>query len=156
MKKWLLNISVLLILFASLGSVAHADDLFEEETIEPNQYKKRTIQINRNFRNTLINKEDLPEEQLELTFEGPDRTDSDLLKGDLFQSLVVETNTITAKSGQLNLFSDEENVALDMKEDDDVITDHISLISILFIALLIMMIAALFILIIPKINHQEK
>jgi len=156
MKKSLLKISLLLMVFTSFGSVTFAEDLDEDEMIEPHVYQKGTIQINNNFRNILMNKEDLPEEQLTLTFDKPDRTDSDLLKDDLFQSFVVETNTITAKSDQLNLFSDEENVALGMKEEEEVITDHISLISILLIALLVIMLASLFVFIIPKIKHQEK
>src|SRR5690625_5177040 len=116
MKKSLLNLGLCMILFASFGSVSFADDLDEKEPTEPHIYHKRTIQINKHFRDLLINKEDLPEEQLELTFDLPDQTESDLLKDDLFQSLVVETNTITAKSDQLNLFSDADHVALRSEE----------------------------------------
>ncbi|MBU5465953.1 type VII secretion protein EssA [Virgibacillus sp. MSJ-26] len=151
MKKKLLSFFILLGLNICLSPVSLADE--ESEDVEPNVYEKREINIQKNFRDNLIERRKLPEEQKELTFEKPIETESEQIMDELFQSNVIETNTITSKAAQMDLFSmSDQESKRDMEEE--LVPEGSNLLMILMIAGVISIIAMLFV-IIPKLQHTR-
>src|SRR5690625_317437 len=151
MKKKFLSFVILLGVIIRLSTVSLADE--ESETVEPNVYEKREINIQKDFRDNLIERRELPEEQKELTFEKPTETESEQIMDELFQSNVIETNTITSKAAQMDLFSmSDQESKRDMEEEP--VPEGSNLLMILMIAGVIIIIAMLFV-IIPKLQHTR-
>lgn len=149
MKKKLLSLLMICIFVGSTTIYAEED----KTPVDPNIYEKKEININSNFRDNLKQKEQLPEEQKGLTFEKPEKTDSNLIKDRLFQSFVIETNTITSKSDQLGLFSQAEGqVKRDKEEEQTSSRSNVFLILMVFAAIVIV---AMFFLIIPRLKHTH-
>ncbi len=118
---------------------------------EPNIYEKREINIINNGRDSSIQRDQLPQEQLGLTFEERELTESDLLEGELFQVSVIETNTITTKSDQLGLFSTEDIEMRRQIEDIGSEQSDYDIVLVLIVAV-VFIILLMFVIIIPKLK----
>ncbi|MGW6298835.1 type VII secretion protein EssA [Peribacillus butanolivorans] len=97
----------LFILFFSQPTNGHAE---EEPIVEPNEYHEKNIDIQTEYfheEELLKQKQRLPEEQKDLTFERGKYDVLDTTKDSLFLSPVTENNnTIASKAEQLGLFSE--------------------------------------------------
>lgn len=152
MIKKLLSIILVFACLFFAGTVVIAEK--EDKVVEPNIYKKREINIRNYFRDNLSEPKSLPEEQKDLTFEPPAQTESEQIIDELFQSSVIETNTITSKAAQLELFSEEAHeVKRDTEEEEG--SGDSNLLMILMIMIAAVIVAMLFILI-PRLQHTEK
>lgn len=152
MNKQLLSLLLAVLFVLTCSSVAMADE--EKKDVEPNIYKEKEINIINHFRDNIIEKKELPEEQHGLTFEKSEQTKSEQIIDELFQSSTVETNTITAKADQLELFSEADPV-LKGDPEEEVVQNDPNLLLIIMIVLVAVLIAMLF-LIIPKIQHTQE
>lgn len=111
MKKKLLSITALCLMLHH--PVAFADDA---DKVQPNVYEKRDVQVNSRFQDEQKHKEELPEAQKQLTFEIPKQTKKDLLKEQLFQTSVIQSNSISAKTSQMGLFEETSLHAMQKEE----------------------------------------
>lgn len=152
MNKQLLSLLLAVLFVLTCSSLAMADE--EEKDVEPNIYKKKEINIINHFRDNIIEKRELPEEQHGLTFEKSEQTKSEQIVNELFQSSTVETNTITAKADQLELFSEASPVVKEDPEEEANQNDS-NLLLIIMIALVAVLVAML-LLIIPKLQHTQE
>ncbi|KGX87602.1 type VII secretion protein EssA [Pontibacillus litoralis] len=100
----------------------------------------------------MIQKEELPEEQLHLTFESKDQDKEETLITDLFQSNLTNKNTIVAQSKQLQLFADEMDVKRGERNTQQII--HSISMTAVMLFLLFIAIALLF-LIVPKLKPTQ-
>lgn len=147
------RLSVLLIVICLVFSITtvYADE--NNLDVEPNIYEKKEILINRNNRQEIMQKEELPEEQKVLTFEQMKATNSDVIKEQLFQNFIIKTNTITAKSDQLGLFSSTDT-KLRSAEEEEIMERSGKVISLL-IGTVIIVITLMFLLIIPRLKRND-
>lgn len=158
MKKVLLSLIILLIGAGSLliPSSMALEASTDEKKVEPNRYEKRKIDIDTGLRNRLIERDPLPEEQQILTFERQEMTKSELLQRDLFQEkATIETNTITAKSDQLNLFLQEKDSVKKRTMDEALETDQSKPVKILLVITVIVFVTLLFTVILPRITTEN-
>jgi hypothetical protein len=118
---------------------------------DPNIYERREINIINNGRDSSIQREELPQEQLDLMFEERELTESDLLEGELFQASVIEVNTITTKSDQLGLFSTEDIEIRRQVEDIEPEQSDYDIVLVLIVAV-VFIILLMFVIIIPKLK----
>jgi len=123
----------------------------ESPTVEPNIYEKRDINIINDSRDNLTKREQLPEEQLNLSFELPEKLESNLLEEQLFQISMIETNTITSKADQLGLFS-TDNANIIRSSDAEIQSQNDKNIMMVLIITVILVIAVMFIIVIPKLQ----
>ncbi|WP_179151941.1 type VII secretion protein EssA [Oceanobacillus senegalensis] len=154
MTKKLLNITLnitLIILFLVLPPI-HAEE--SNKKVEPNIYEENRIELNRNFQEEVSEKQPLPEEQKNLTFEKKNKSPSDQLEEKLFLSTKEETNTIATKAEQLQLFSHEEKQVERMTENNQSSSDFSGVMIMLF-AIVLIVIAAMFFLIIPRLKQTH-
>ncbi|MYL60342.1 type VII secretion protein EssA [Virgibacillus halodenitrificans] len=150
MKKKLLSLLLLVsIMFVSLP--VHAED--NQAPVEPNIYEKKEINIKPNSREQIEQREELPEEQKQLSFEKKDKTESNLIKEKLFASSVKETNTITSKSNQLGLFSQKEK-QMKLDGDEENVESSTNVMMLLIIAV-VLIIGIMFFVLLPKLKHSE-
>lgn len=150
MKKTLLSVLSIVYVMVSVHSVVYADEANTD--VEPNVYEKREIEIKKKEGDQIVEKEALPVEQLTLTFTNDKLTESEKLTEVLFQSKVVETNTITSKADKMNLFS-EGNIQL-KKEKGEIKEEKTNLLKIVMIIILVVIVSLLFV-IIPRLQRNE-
>ncbi|RKQ33906.1 type VII secretion protein EssA [Oceanobacillus halophilus] len=148
MKKRLLS-NIVLIIILMVGSPVLADD--STIKVEPNIYKGKDININRNFQET-EQKKPLPEEQKNLTFEKENKTETDRIEEQLFLSSNIETNTIAAKAQQFNLFSEQDKRAIQLTDEAESVQNN-STIMILMIIAVSLVIGTMFFFIIPRMKQ---
>ncbi|ASN06082.1 type VII secretion protein EssA [Virgibacillus necropolis] len=154
MRKKLLS---LLLLFLLINSTTVFAVKNEDAEVKPNIYEEKEVNINPSYGNNLEQKEQLSEEQKQLTFEKPKETGNQKLKEQLFQSSVIETNTIKSKSSQLSLFSDGNTPMEAQKEVKQQTDEGTSTIILLLLIIVLVIIVGLFLLIVPKLrkNHAS-
>lgn len=148
MRKLLLSLVLVTVYF--WPTMALAD---ETETPEPHIYQKKEIIIHKNLRNHSQQKGKIPEEQKQLTFEKSEVTNSEQMEDQLFQTAIQDNNTIQAKATQIGLFSDTEPIV--KVEAETQLEENSSIILILMIAAVILVIGIMFVLILPKLQHQQ-
>ncbi|MET3321237.1 UNVERIFIED_ORG: type VII secretion protein EssA [Peribacillus simplex] len=147
----------LLILFFSQPTNGHAE---EEPIVEPNEYHEKNIDIQTEYfheEELLKQKQRLPDEQKDLTFERGKYDALDSTKDSLFLSPVTgNNNTIASKAEQLGLFS-EVNIRTRSNEGTES-SVSIDLTLLLGIVLALAVICLFFILIpkIGKLNEEVK
>ncbi|MCR6112272.1 type VII secretion protein EssA [Bacillus sp. A301a_S52] len=147
-RSKLLSIILLIVVVFSITTVVYGEG---NTPPEPNIYEKREINIINNGRDSSIQRDQLPQEQLGLTFEERELTESDLLEGELFQVSVIETNTITTKSDQLGLFSKEDIEIRRQIEDIGSEQSDYDIVLVLIVAVVVI-ILLMFVIIIPKLK----
>ena len=152
MKKRQLNIVILTLLLMNFNSISFAKE--DDEEVEPNVYEKQDVQVKPNDRNSLIEKRELPEEQKELTFDKNKATESEQLVDQLFESTIIETNTITSKADKMELFSDVgEELKQDKGEAND--SENANLLKVLMILIVVGAIG-LILVIIPRLQQNPE
>lgn len=125
----------------------------DEKDVEPNIYEKRDIYIKKSNRGNLLEREELPEEQLGLTFDRDERTESEQLLDELFESSVVETNTITSKAAQMELFSVSDE-PLKRDKETEVEQESTSFLT-MFMIIAVIVVIGLLIIIMPRLQHTQ-
>lgn len=151
MQKKLLSILCMFCLIFSFNSTVNAAE--DEKDVEPNIYEKRDIYIKKSNRGNLLEREELPEEQLGLTFDQDERTESEQLLDELFESSVVETNTITSKAAQMELF-DVSDEPLKRDKETEVEQESTSFLMI-FMIIVVIAVIGLLIIIMPRLQHTQ-
>src|SRR5690625_30662 len=152
-KKHLRILCIICLILAFTPVVSYANPNEEKEVLEPNIYEKREINIRSKNRDNLIERKELPEEQMNLTFQNDTLTESEIILDELFQSAKVETNTITSKAAQMELFSLAEEEVSESKEDELIIEGPNILMIIMIIGVIV--IVAMLFMIIPKLQHTQ-
>jgi len=152
MNKKLLSIILVFLSILSVSSITFAED--EKDKVEPNVYKKRDINIRNNFRDNLNERKELPEEQKELTFEPPRKTEKEQISEELFQSSVIETNTITSKATQLELFSMADYEA--KRDTEEEVLEESSILLIIFMIIIVAIVIVMIFLLVPRLQHNRK
>lgn len=152
MKKKLLSIVILVPLLMNFNLISFANE--DETEVEPNVYEKQDVQVKSNDGDSLIEKRELPKEQKELTFDKNKATESEQLVDQLFESTIIETNTITSKADKMELFSDVDQ---ELKQDTDKELDSKSsnLLKILMI-LIVIVIIGLLLIIVPRLQQNQE
>jgi type VII secretion protein EssA len=120
--------------------------------VKPNQYQEKEIKRNTDYlhEDSLYQKRDqLSEDQLMLKFEGQKPNKNTLLADHLFKETKEETNTITAKSKQLDVSFQRKLKASEEEIDSKGESNQSFLITGLFVGVILLGIGALFFLI-PK------
>lgn len=154
MKKKLLNLSLIVFIGLLFATPAQAET--NATDVKPNLYEENEVEINQDTINSGEQKEPLPEEQRNLTFEKPGETRGDEIKDELFLSSDDETNTITAKAEQLNLFSEEEKeVQREPTVQNQTGTEDNSSLMLFMVAGLVLVIAVMFFIIIPRFTQSR-
>lgn len=151
MQKKLLSILCMFCLIFSFNSTVNAAE--DEKDVEPNIYEKRDIYIKKSNRGNLLEREELPEEQLGLTFDRDERTESEQLLDELFESSVVETNTITSKAAQMELFSVSDE-PLKRDKETEVEQESTSFLT-MFMIIAVIVVIGLLIIIMPRLQHTQ-
>lgn len=104
---------ILLSFLLSIPLSGHAEN--EDVNVKPNEYREKDIKLNTDYLHEdsfYQQREQLSEDQLLLKFEGDKPKQTTLLAEDLFKEDRKGTNTITAKSEQLEItFQNNLNVA---------------------------------------------
>jgi len=134
----------------SVNALVYAEEV--DTKVEPNVYEKREIEIKKKRRDQLVEKKQLPAEQISLTFTTDKLTESEKLTEVLFQSKVIETNTITSKADKMNLFS-EGTIHL-KKDKGEIEEEKTNLLKIVMIIILAGIVALLFVMI-PRLQKNE-
>lgn len=121
MKKFLLSFLFIFILCGSgFVDAADPDDV---EKPEPNIYQKKDVELNINLRDRINKKEQISENQQELTFERNNQSDTDEMKEMLFLTTSKEeTNVIKAKSEKIGLFTNQVQET-PLKDEEEQITN---------------------------------
>jgi len=137
---------------------AAAPDL---ETLTPNEYEKKEFKENTEYLHEKAlyeNKQSIPEQQKELTFELPMSDSNEEILNQLFVGEMNAQQTIAEKAEQMNLFSDKRPEDLQLKDkSDDPPNRQIQLMVI--IGLLAIGLIVVLVLLIPKMaqgNQQLK
>src|SRR5699024_9091614 len=125
----------------------------DEKDVEPNIYEKRDIYIKKSNRGNLLEREELPEEQLGLTFDRDERTESEQLLDELFESSVVETNTITSKAAQMELCSVSDEPLKRDKETE--VEQESTNFLMIFMIIAVIVVIGLLVIIVPRLQHTE-
>ncbi|WP_102028120.1 type VII secretion protein EssA [Salirhabdus sp. Marseille-P4669] len=102
-----LSILMLFSLLTFQQITIHAE---EPDPVQPHIYEEKKIEINTNsFReqNQAAIKQELPEEQKNLTFIPNDTSKSEIIQSQLFTSVGTKTNSITTQAQQIGLFDEE-------------------------------------------------
>lgn len=150
MKKTLLSIVSIVFVMVSVNPVVLADQA--DTKVEPNVYEKREIEIMQKRRDQVVEKDKLPAEQLALTFTTDKLTESEKLTEVLFQTNVLETNTITSKADKMNLFS--EGTIYLKKDKEDIHEEKTNLLRVVMIIILTVIVALLFVMI-PRLQRND-
>lgn len=142
---------VLLILFFSHAPHGGAE---EEPMVEPNEYQEKDIDIQTEYfheEGLLEQKQKLPEDQKDLTFERGKYDAIDSVKDSLFLSPVTENqnNTIASKSEQLGLFSEARIPTRNEEETEPSLNFDLTILLGIVLALLVV---CLFFILIPKMG----
>ena len=137
---------------------AAAPDL---ETLTPNEYEKKEFKENTEYLHEKAlyeNKQSIPEQQKELTFELPTADSNEEILNQLFVGEMNTKQTIAEKAEQMNLFSDKKPEDLRLKEKSEHSPNRqiqlMIIIGLLAIGLMVMLV-----LLIPKMmqgNQQLK
>lgn len=152
MKKKLLSIVILVSLLINFNLITFANE--NEEEVEPNVYEKQDVQVKPNDGDSLIEKRELPEEQKELTFDKDKVIENEQLQEQLFESTIIETNTITSKAGKMELFSEVDKELKENKENE-IDSENINILKILMI-LIVVVIIGLLLIIAPKLQQNQE
>ncbi|WP_375090950.1 type VII secretion protein EssA [Peribacillus sp. RS7] len=142
---------VLFILFFSYTAHAGAE---EEPMVEPNEYQEKDIDIQTEYfheEGLLEQKQELPEELKDLTFERGKYDVIDSVKDSLFLSPVTENqnNTIASKAEQLGLFSEVSIRTRSEEETEPTLNFDLTILLGIVLALLV---GCLFFILIPKMG----
>ncbi|MGE7763296.1 type VII secretion protein EssA [Peribacillus sp. NPDC097895] len=145
---------ILLILFFSHTSHSVAE---EEPMVEPNEYQEKNIDIQTEYfheEGLLEQKQRLPEEQKDLTFERGKYDVMDSVKDTLFLSPITEenNNTIASKADQLGLFSE---VGIRTRSGEETEPSLNFDLTILLGIVLALSVVCLFFILIPKMGKQN-
>lgn len=151
MKNKLLSFCLIISLTISFSSISYADE--EKEVVEPNVYEKREINLKQNRDNRMERKK-LPEEQMDLTFDKNEATKNEQLLDELFQTSMIETNTITSKAAQMELFSSMDEEWKREEAEEETVSEGSNLLMILMISAVLIIVAMIFI-IIPKLQQTQ-
>lgn len=151
MKK-LLSILILVCLLMNFNLISYADE--DNEDVDPNVYEKQDVHINQNKEDGLIERKELPEEQKELRFDKNKETEREQLIDELFESTIVETNTITSKADKMELFS-EADQELKSDKEEEMVSEGSNLLKILMIVVVIFTIVLLLVLV-PKLQQNQE
>ncbi|MGD6793972.1 type VII secretion protein EssA [Metabacillus indicus] len=103
---------LLLALVLAGGAAALAETDLDQ--LDPNVYEEKELKENTEYlhEKALFEKrEEIPEEQKDLTFKKPGRDAEDELKDRLFTQYTKENNTIKSKAEQMGLFSQSSDQA---------------------------------------------
>ncbi|MEC2071039.1 type VII secretion protein EssA [Alkalihalophilus marmarensis] len=149
----LLNISAFVcLLFFLLPSLVMAEG---DPVVEPQEYKERQINVDLNYyrEDERVRREALSEEQRVLTFTQREMKYFDEVYEELFQTGTIEVNTITAKAERLDLFNGETEPARQSRTEQESETGIVQ-ISTILIAVVILMIAILMFVVIPKLMKK--
>ncbi|MGM7723468.1 type VII secretion protein EssA [Metabacillus sp. Hm71] len=128
-----LLVSLLLLIITGYHLLAanpvHADSAKIDELV-PNDYQENQFKKN----NELLHDESLtnqrtniPEEVKDLTFEREKQSQDDIMKSTLFLSETSDNNTIKAKALEMQLFTNVEDKALNLAEEDEPSSSNLSL-----------------------------
>ncbi|WP_285769084.1 type VII secretion protein EssA [Peribacillus sp. SI8-4] len=124
----------------------------EEQMVEPNEYQEKDIDVQTEYfheEGLLEQKQRLPEEQKDLTFERGKYDAVDSMKDSLFHSPVENHNTIASKAEQLGLF--KETGSRMASEEEEAPSMHVDL-TILLGIILALSVVCLFFILIPKMG----
>ncbi|MDV2887174.1 type VII secretion protein EssA [Alkalihalophilus pseudofirmus] len=149
----LLNISAFVcLLFFLLPSLVLAEG---DPVVEPQEYKERQINVDLNYyrEDERVRREALSEEQRVLTFTQREMKYFDEVYEELFQTGTIEVNTITAKAERLDLFNGETEPARQSRTEQESETGIVQ-ISTILIAVVILMIAILMFVVIPRLMKK--
>jgi type VII secretion protein EssA len=149
----LLNISAFVcLLFFLLPSLVLAEG---DPVVEPQEYKERQINVDLNYyrEDERVRREALSKEQRVLTFTQREMKYFGEVYEELFQTGTIEVNTITAKAERLDLFNGETEPARQSRIEQESETGIVQ-ISTILIAVVILMIAILMFVVIPKLMKK--
>lgn len=119
MKKLFSILLMAIYLLFNFNFIVDATDGKENQKIDPNIYEKSEIRIQQKRTDKDTQTQEIPKEQQNLSFEIRNKPMEIEVMDQLFQTEVVEKNTITTMAKNLELFSYTENETI-----NEVITDQ--------------------------------
>ena len=158
-RRMMLALLLLMSLFINANVTEAATPDFE--TLTPNEYERKEFKENTEYLHEKAlyeNKQSIPEQQKELTFELPTSNSNEEILNQLFVGEINAQHTIAEKAEQMNLFSDKKPEDLRLKDKSEHSPNRqiqlMIIIGLLAIGLMVMLV-----LLIPKMvqgNQQLK
>lgn len=148
---------LLLFLMITSGVTAIAETNLNE--LDPNIYEEKERKENTNYlheKSLYEKRNEIPEEQKNLTFKKPSRDEQDEIKKQLFTDYTKEKNTIKSKSEQMELFSGSSELSLSMAEPEDIASGQNFGLTMTYILLIAIGVILMIGLLIPRMSQGKK
>lgn len=148
---------LLLFLVITSGVTAIAETNLNE--LDPNIYEEKERKENTNYlheKSLYEKRNEIPEEQKNLTFKKPSRDEQDEIKKQLFTDYTKEKNTIKSKSEQMELFSGSSELSLSMAEPEDIASGQNFGLTMTYILLIAIGVILMIGLLIPRMSQGKK
>lgn len=149
----------LLLLFPVITSGVTAIAETNLNELDPNIYEEKERKENTNYlheKSLYEKRNEIPEEQKNLTFKKPSRDEQDEIKKQLFTDYTKEKNTIKSKSEQMELFSGSSELSLSMAEPEDIASGQNFGLTMTYILLIAIGVILMIGLLIPRMSQGKK